>query len=105
MSKKDTMYNFAELHAFSLKTILTPEWKYIYNFKDETEYVYNITLDPSETNNVIDKETEQGKLLKKHLDDWVAGSKKYPTTRNPFTLTEEEQKQLEVLGYLPHPTQ
>jgi arylsulfatase A-like enzyme len=42
-------YSFAELDLKnSLKTIITPEWKYIYDYHKKVEQLYNLTTDPFE---------------------------------------------------------
>jgi arylsulfatase A-like enzyme len=95
-------YNFAELYAKKtiLKTIMTPEWKYIYDYYDNIEELYNIKSDPLELNNLIDREIKQANKLKEQLFMWVLNSKKYPAKRKPFLLSPEEREKLEALGYL-----
>ena len=100
--RKDTPnYNFAELDTGSiLKTIITPEWKYIYNYRDKMEQLYNIKSDSKEVNNLIDKKTKQANQLKEQLFNWVLHSKKYPTKKNLFQLSPEEKEKLKGLGYI-----
>ena len=94
-------YNFSELDRNSiLKTIMTSEWKYIYNYKDKTEQLYNIKADPLESNNLIDKKTEQRNQLKEQLFKWASTAKKYPTQKKLFQLPPKEKKKLENLGYI-----
>jgi arylsulfatase A-like enzyme len=94
-------YNFSELDAdLILKTIMIPEWKYIYNYKDKTEQLYNIKKDPFELNNLKGEKFEQINQLREQLLQWVLDSKKYPTKRNSFQLSPKEREQLKTLGYL-----
>jgi len=94
-------YTITELDKNSiLKAIITPEWKYIYNYKDKTELLYNIKSDPLELNNLIDKKTKQANQLKEQLFNWVSHSKKYPTKINPFQLSPEKKEKLKGLGYI-----
>jgi arylsulfatase A-like enzyme len=94
-------YNFSELDLNStLKTIMTPEWKYIYNYKDKTEQLYNVQSDPLELNNLIDKETTQADQLKKQLFKWVSNSKKYHSKGHPLQPSPEEKERLKALGYI-----
>jgi arylsulfatase A-like enzyme len=94
-------HNFSELETkLNLKTVLTPEWKYIYNYENNTEQLYNIKSDHLESNNLIDKEIEQGNQLKEKLFKWASSSKRYPTRKHSFKLTPQEEEQLRGLGYI-----
>ncbi|KPJ58761.1 MAG: hypothetical protein AMJ42_02660, partial [Deltaproteobacteria bacterium DG_8] len=65
LRKDGVEYNFSELDVISiLKTIITAEWKYLYNYKNETEQLYNIKSDPLELHNLVDKNTKQCNKLK-----------------------------------------
>jgi len=98
--RKDTSeYNFAELKS-TIKTIMTPEWKYIYNYRNKTEQLYNIKSDSLELNNLVDKETRQRNQLKEQLFNWVSHSRKYSTKKNPFQLSPKEKENLKGLGYI-----
>lgn len=99
---KDTSdYSFSELDTNRiLKTIMTPEWKYIYNYQDKTEQLYNIKSDPLELNNLVDKKTKQRNQLKEQLFNWVSNSKKYPIKRQPIQLSPKEIEKLKGLGYI-----
>ncbi len=94
-------YTFSELDIkHILKTILTPEWKYIYNYKDKTEQLYNIKSDPQEIDNLADKKSRLCNQLKEELFDWVSNAKKYPTKKQRFKLSPEEKEKLKGLGYI-----
>lgn len=94
-------YDFAELDRHTiLKSIMTREWKYIYNFKHKTEQLYNIKSDPSELDNLVGKEINQSERLKEELFNWITKTKKYPTKKKGFQLTTEEKEKLEGLGYI-----
>ena len=96
-----TDYNFSELDIEStLKTIITPEWKYVYNYKNKTDQLYNLSIDPSELNNLVDKESNQRNMLQEKLFAWSENAKRYPPKNASFELTEEDEKRLEALGYL-----
>jgi arylsulfatase len=98
---QDPDYDFAELNRHStLKAIRTPEWKYIYNFKNKTEQLYNITSDPSELKNLINEEENRSKRLKEELFNWITEAKKYPTKKKGFQLTPKEKEKLKGLGYI-----
>ncbi|MCK5011772.1 MAG: sulfatase-like hydrolase/transferase, partial [Deltaproteobacteria bacterium] len=94
-------YSFAELDKGSiLKTLITPEWKYIYDYKKKNEQLYNIKSDLLELNNLVDKETEQCNQLKEQLFNWASSAKKYLPKRRSIQLSPEERKKLEAMGYL-----
>ena len=102
LSRKDSSdYTFSELTRGPIfKTILTPEWKYIYNYKNKKEQLYNIKSDSSELNNLVSKSTEQRNKLKEQLLDWASNSKKYPTKKQPIHLSPQEKEKLKGLGYI-----
>jgi arylsulfatase A-like enzyme len=100
--KKTSDYNFMELDKgqHSLKSIMTPEWKYIFNHQDDTEQLYKIDEDPLELNNVFYKEPELCRKFWKRLYHWVSQSKKYPPRKRRVTLSPEEEEKLRALGYI-----
>lgn len=102
VSGKDTSdFSFIELdRQFSMKSIMTPQWKYIYNYEDETEQLYNIAADLLEVDNLVDKEEKQRDWLKEQLFHWVSSAKKYPPRKRSFTLSPEEEEKLRELGYI-----
>ncbi|MHA1940215.1 MAG: sulfatase [Candidatus Hodarchaeales archaeon] len=101
LNEDTSFYDFAELDTtFTLKTILTPDWKYIYNYEEKTEELYKIRSDPLELNNLADKETKQRNQLKDQLFKWASTAKKYPTVKKRYKLSQEEKEKLETLGYI-----
>lgn len=94
-------YNLLELDRTKIiKSVLTPQWKYIYNYEDNSEQLYNIILDPLELNNLVDKEVKQRNRLKEQLFQWVSTAKKYPPKKQDFKLPPEEEEKLRAMGYL-----
>jgi len=101
INKERDESEFTELDKKSvLKAILTPEWKYIYNYKDKTQQLYNIKSDPEELDNLADKKAKQCNQLKKQLLNWVATSKTYPVKKQSFELSQEEKEKLKAMGYV-----
>jgi arylsulfatase A-like enzyme len=100
--KKTWDYNFIELDKgqHSLKSIMTPEWKYIFNHQDNTEQLYKIDEDPLELYNIFYKEPERCRQFWKQLFHWVSQSKKYPPRKRSVTLSPEEEEKLRALGYI-----
>jgi len=94
-------YNFSELNRkLILKTIVTPQWKYIFSYRDKTDQLYNITSDPLELNNLAGENIKQRNQLKEELFEWVSNSKKYPVKRQPAQLSPQEKEKLKGLGYI-----
>ena len=94
-------YTFSELDTEEIvKTIITPQWKYIYNYESEEEQLFNIIADPLEQNDLSDKKREQCNNLKKKLSNWVSQSKKYPPEEKPVGLSPDEEEKLKNLGYI-----
>ena len=94
-------YNFSELDTENIvKAIITPQWKYIYNYNDETEQLYNVAEDPLEVDNLVDKEVKQSNSLKEQLFHWVSSAKKYPPQKSTLLLSPEEEQKLRELGYI-----
>jgi arylsulfatase A-like enzyme len=101
LRKESSEYKFAELdNWYTFKSIITPEWKYIYDYKDNTEQLYNIKSDPMELNNLADKKAKQCNKLREQLFKWVSDSKKYPTIKQARKLSPEEKEKLKELGYI-----
>ena len=46
-------------------------WKYIYTMDSGTEELYNLNIDPSESNNLISSELQKGYELKQELFKWM----------------------------------
>ena len=60
LSRRGSVYNFAELDSNALlKAIITPKWKYIYDYKNESGQLYNIVSDPSEQKNILEKNSDR----------------------------------------------
>jgi hypothetical protein len=97
----EARYIFSELDKKpTLKAIITPAWKYIYNYKNKTDQLYRIQSDPNEHNNLAVKNPTQCNQLKKELLNWVSTAKTYPVKNQSFELSQEEKEKLEAIGYL-----
>ena len=101
LSEVSPDYSYSELdRGARLKAIVTGQWKYIYNYKNKKEQLYNVTLDPLEQNNLSNKRREQCNRLNKRLSRWVSQSKKYPPGVKPIELSPQEEEKLKSLGYI-----
>lgn len=101
MGNGEPEYSFAELNrVLNLKAVISSQWKYIYDYTNETEQLYNIKSDPGEITNLADKESDRCIKFKSDLLSWVSGAKKYPVAKQQVQLSNEEEEKLEALGYL-----
>ena len=101
LKNKRDYYTFSELDRnFSFKAIVTPEWKYIYNYMDKTGQLFNLKSDPSEKINLVDSNVMQVSKLREELFNWVSNARKYPVRSQSFELSQKEKERLEAMGYL-----
>ena len=101
LSGADEDYIYAELDTMAtLKAVIAPPWKYIYNRRDKTGQLYNIISDPLELNDRSLVETGECDRLKKELLRWADTTKRYPAKRYDVELSPEEKEKLKGLGYL-----
>ena len=82
------------------KAIQNSEWKYIYNYNNKNEELYNIKSDPKELENHTDKEPLLSSKLKDQLFNWASKAKQYPTIKQDLALSKNEIEMLEALGYI-----
>ena len=80
--------------------MITSEWKYIYNYQNNTEELYKIKEDAFELNNVAMHNVGQCQKLKEQLSDWVSNAKKYPFKTQSFLPSPEDLEKLKQLGYI-----
>ena len=100
-NERNEQHSFTELgRKFDLKAIVTPEWKYIYDYKNKKEQLYNIKDDSKELSNLARKASKKRDELKSILFKWVSHSKKYPLKRQTIQLSKEEEERLMAMGYL-----
>ena len=101
LTNKQSQFCFSELDLKnSLKTIITSEWKSIYDNHNKAEQLYNLTTDPFEQEDLSKKNSTLTKTLREQLFNWASHSIKYPPTIQPSQLEPEEKKKLEALGYI-----
>jgi arylsulfatase A-like enzyme len=101
LSGADEDYIYAELDTMAtLKAVIAPPWKYIYNRRDKTGQLYNIISDPLELNDRAQVETGESDRLKNELLRWAETTTRYPAKRYDVELSPEEKEKLKGLGYL-----
>ena len=69
---KGTGFGFSEIRGF--RSIFNGDYKYIDN--SETPILFNLKVDPDETQNMLKKEPEMAAYLKKAIDEWLLKSNK-----------------------------
>ncbi len=92
---------FAETIKHRGSMIRTEDWKY---FRMEPEsggppqpFLYDLSVDPQEANNLSGLDREIEALLRGKLQDWLMGPSR---SNGEITLGEEERKRLQALGYM-----
>jgi len=82
-----------------LRTIRTKEHKFIWN-SDYKHELYDLRLDPAETNNVISQDPQKAGELESLLNEWLNSFQK--TGQRDYKIDDEKtvRKRLEELGYL-----
>ena len=95
-------YTFSELDRNNniSKTIMTQKWKYIFNYKNKTEHLFNLKSDPLEKNDLADKNIKQRNKLREQFINWVSHSRKYPTKKKTIQILPQEKEKLKALGYI-----
>jgi len=101
MSLRDIDYIYSEIDTSrTLRAIVAPPWKYIYNCKDAAGQLYNIVSDPLEKNDRGCNKTRERDRLRDQLLLWMETAKRYPTTTCDYELSAEDKDKLKGLGYL-----
>ena len=99
--RNSSQYRFSELDLISpVRAIVTAEWKYIYDYRNEKEHLYNVQTDPLEFNNLADERVIESSQLKERLFNWVSTAKIYPSKKQDIQLTPQEKEKLKGLGYI-----
>lgn len=83
-------------NANPLFGMVSDQWKYIETTRSE---LYDLIADPSEKNNLIDRETKVAHLLSEHLKLSLEEQSR-DETNSEYQLDEEGRKRLESLGYI-----
>ena len=92
---------YSELDTFfDLKAIITPEWKYIYEFNKKSGQLYNLKTDIKELQNLAAEKPEKSAQMRKLIFDWVQHARKYSPEKRSIKLSPEEQEKLKSLGYI-----
>jgi hypothetical protein len=68
--------------------------------KLEKAFLFDLHTDPLETENRLETNPREGKDLKTELDTWKTIHPLFKAMRTDITLTEEETRKLQSLGYL-----
>ena len=85
-----------------LRALQQGQWKLIVN-PDGSEELYDLEIDPAESENLIASSTAEADRLRRRLDQLVAesqGIQQLVSTGEAQDLDPEVKKQLEALGYI-----
>jgi len=93
---------FAEVNDISghAVAILEYPWKYIHNFNNRSGQLFNLLTDPNEKTNLIERENERAKKMQSRLHEWMQTTKERWPAAKPATLTPEDIRRLEQMGYM-----
>jgi len=83
-----------------LKRAWDKDWRYLFNYKEVVESLFDTEHDPQEHINLINEQSSVGEALKEQLDGWIASSHRYPVGQVEITPSLETQEQLKALGYI-----
>jgi arylsulfatase A-like enzyme/Flp pilus assembly protein TadD len=85
-------FNWSEMQSWRTK-----DWKYIKSTEPE---LYNISKDPDELVNLIDKRKDIAKSMEKDLDEFFKKTAAPEKKENKIEVDEQTKKQLMSLGYV-----
>lgn len=77
--------------------LVNDRWKYIQAPRPE---LYDISKDPREAENLVNKHPKRARLLQKHLEMVLQDHVRIDRSDSKFVLDEESRKRLESLGYV-----
>lgn len=92
----------SELNRFgkNLISLRMGKWKYITDRKYQKEELYDLTADPYEITNVIEKEPLQHAEMKNRLSNWFVATGKPKSKVKRAKVDQESLEKLRSLGYL-----
>jgi len=92
------------VRPIAFRSIISGNWKLIYDQIKDSNQVYNLSEDPHERNDLSSQRSEQKRVLKGLLSKWInyvkTKQKVGPAPDESELFTPEERKELESLGYL-----
>ncbi len=104
-SEKNPRYIFSHLHIkltskdILIKSVIHKNWKCIFNHRDLKE-LYDLTVDPDETNNLYNKDLNIFNLLKYKFIEFESNCTKFKQETVELSLDKKELKELKTLGYI-----
>ncbi len=92
----------SELNRFGkdLISLRIGKWKYIYDFKNKKEELYDLSVDSNETVNVITKEPQFRNEVRSKLSEWLAIVREPKVKTKRVELDAESVERLKSLGYI-----
>ncbi|MCD4653932.1 sulfatase-like hydrolase/transferase [bacterium] len=99
LSAKGEEIVFAQ-YAKAKYSARTHRWKLIQNKRDPFVELYDLLVDPAETENVADENRMIADRLQREIMRWKTGLKQLLKSNDIVSLNEKEIVQLEALGYV-----
>jgi arylsulfatase A-like enzyme len=85
------------LHVSSARTA---EWKFIADYTLKREYLYHLSTDPGEKENVIEAHPEQAATMRASLNGWMEQMTGMKGFTPKMELDKDQTESLKALGYL-----
>ena len=83
-----------------IKRAWKKDWRYLFNYKEVVESLFDTQHDPQEHIDLINEQSSLGEALKKQLNRWIASSHRYPVAQVEITPSQDTLEQLKSLGYI-----
>lgn len=83
-----------------VSSIRTNEWKLIANYTLKREFLYQISVDPDESSNVLTQHPEQAETLRNSLNTWMQQVTGDANFAPQMEMDSEMTESLKALGYL-----
>lgn len=92
----------SELNRFGkdLISLRIGKWKYIHDFKNKKEELYDLSIDSGETVNIITKEPQLHNEIRNKLSEWLTIVKEPKVKTKRVELDAESVERLKSLGYI-----
>jgi Tfp pilus assembly protein PilF len=90
-------YTPTKYSANALLGVVDDRWKYIQTSRPE---LYNLAEDPSESENLVDRQPEEAQRLQKLLRQLTEDALQLAATDSKAELDEESRRRIESLGYV-----
>lgn len=94
------IYSEAIAYGFEKKSLRRGRWKYIYSLPGETDELYDLVADPTETKNLADDERGTTEEMRARVFEIMETTASETPTSAPQEISDETRRNLQALGYL-----